>query len=133
MINEVRLIGNVGQDPRINTNNRGTMASFSVATVDKWKDKNTGDWVERTEWHRCIAFNYPAEYIERNIEKGDLVYIEGSMQYGKYEKNGVDIPTAEVKVQKIKLLKKPDGKTSSNDTRHEDRGGYPSTGDDVPF
>jgi len=131
MLNEVRLIGNLGQDPRINTNSKGTMAMFSVATTEKWKDKRTGDWQEKTEWHKCVAFGFPAEYAEKNLEKGFMVFVAGSMQYGEYEnRDGIKIPTAEVKVQRVKLLSKPQGR-GEYAAESEER--YPSTGEDVPF
>ena len=135
MINEVRLIGNVGQDPRINKNSKGTMATFSVATTEKWKDKRTGDWQEKTEWHKCVAFGYPADYVDQYLEKGALVYVEGSMQYGKYERDGVEISTAEVKAQKIKILKKQGDRDNQtrDENRSTDNGYMGSTGSDVPF
>ena len=128
MINEIRLIGNVGADPDIRyTRNGKTMASISVATTENWKNAD-GQWESKTEWHRIKAFGYPAEYIAEYVKKGMQVYVEGSMTYGRYEdKEGITRYTAEVKPRKIKIL----GRKSEN------TGGYqpppPSTGDDVPF
>ena len=138
MINEVRLIGNIGQEPEIRViSGGGKVANISVATSEKWKDKS-GEWKEETQWHRISAFGYPADYIEKYVEKGMQVYVEGSIKYGSYEKNGQTVYTTTIKAGKIKILGKK-GENSKGGNGGS-QGGYEyrpdnsqSTGDDVPF
>ena len=75
-INKVILIGNLGQDPEIkSTANGASIANFSLATSESWKDKATGQQQERTEWHRVVAFNRLAEIIGQYVKKGSKIYI----------------------------------------------------------
>lgn len=90
-VNKVIIVGNVGNQPEIRrTTNNLTIANFSIATSERWKDSQ-GQEQERTEWHRISAFGKTAEFIERNVNKGDMVYCEGSLKTTKYtDKNGID-------------------------------------------
>lgn len=97
-LNKVQLIGKLGKDPEIrNFNNGGSVANFSIATSESWKDKASGERKERTEWHRISILN-PAlvSIAERYLRKGDSVYIEGQLETRKYEKDGRDVYTTEV-------------------------------------
>lgn len=130
MLNEVRLIGNVGSDPWTGNN----VAKISVATTESWKDKN-GQWQEKTEWHNVVCFGYANDYVRNNVAKGMLVLVLGSMIYGKYtNQEGVEVKTAEVKAMKVRVLNKRD-KVAGNDNYPDIPGGYgePTMGDDVPF
>lgn len=141
MINKVILIGNVGQDPEIRTGGSGkgwVNAKISLATTAKFKDKD-GNWNEKTQWHRLVAWGYTAEYIEKFVEKGTLLYIEGEIEYGSYEdkKDGITRYTTDIKVNKARVMNRwKDSGSSKNN------GGYgygepfpepPPMGDDVPF
>jgi len=124
MINEITLIGNVGADPTIRDTRAGIVANVSVATTDKWKDTG-GNWQEKTEWHKVVAFGYAADMISKYVKKGMQVYVNGSMTYSKYtNKDGIDVYTAEVKAQKVKILGRKEsgdaGKNSSGEFQHHD-------------
>lgn len=97
-LNKVQLIGKLGKDPEIrHFNNGGSVASFSVATSESWKDKATGERKENTQWHKISIFNTALVSIaERFLRKGDSVYIEGQLETRKYEKDGRDVYTTEV-------------------------------------
>ena len=85
-INKVILIGNLGNDPEVKYMPNGeAVANVSVATSDTWKDKNTGEQVERTEWHRVVFFRRLAEIVGEYLKKGSKVYIEGKLQTRKWQ------------------------------------------------
>ena len=76
-VNKVILVGNVGNEPEVRyMPNGNAVANISVATSDSWKDKNTGDQQERTEWHRVVFFNRLAEIVEQYVKKGSKLYID---------------------------------------------------------
>ena len=101
-INKVILIGNVGTDPEIrNTNDGREIASFSHATSESWKDKNSGEKKEKTEWHRLVVFSHGLVGIVKNyVKKGSKLYIEGQLQTRKWtDKDGADKYTTEIVLQ----------------------------------
>lgn len=133
MINEVRIIGNVGANPEENPG--GTVARLSVATSEKYKDRS-GQWQEITSWHRVVGFGFAKDSIMKYVKKGMQVYVEGSLSYGKYEKDGVTHYTTDIKARKVKILgrKGDDGPARHEqdyEVQHNDSS--QSTGDDVPF
>lgn len=98
-VNKVVLVGNVGRDPEIrDLGNGDRVASLSIATSEKWKDKNSGERKERTEWHRVSVFSKGlVGVIERYVSKGTLLYIEGALRTRKWtDKDGNDKFTTEV-------------------------------------
>ena len=98
-VNKVILIGNLGKDPEVRRLNSGApVVSFSVATSETWKDKNTGERKERTEWHNVVVFNEGlAKIAEQYLKKGSKVYVEGKMQTRKWQdQSGNDRYTTEV-------------------------------------
>ncbi len=98
-LNKVMLIGNLGKDPEVRTfQNGGKVCNFSIATSETWKDKNSGDRQERTEWHNVAIFNEGlAGVAERYLKKGSKVYIEGQLQTRKWQdQQGNDKYTTEV-------------------------------------
>lgn len=97
-VNKVILIGNLGADPEARSlDNGGRVVTFSVATSESWKDKNTGEKKERTEWHRVVIWNEGLGKIaEQYLKKGSKVYVEGQMQTRKWEKDGQDHYSTEV-------------------------------------
>jgi single-strand DNA-binding protein len=116
MVNEVTLIGNVGRDPEIRNTSGGTVvASFSVATSERWKD-NSGENQERTEWNNCIAFGKTAELIGQYLNRGNQVYVKGSLQTSKWKdkKTGEDRYRTEIKVFRWQKLGRRDDSESSN-------------------
>ncbi len=105
MINKAFIIGNLGQDPEKKFTQKGiAMATFSVATTEKWKDKTTGEDNEQTEWHRIVTFNRLAEICSDYLRKGSKVYIEGKLRTRSWEKDGVRRYTTEIVAQEMKML-----------------------------
>ena len=85
-INKVILLGNLGADPELRTTAGGdAVATISIATSDSWKDKNTGEEQQKTEWHRVVFFRRMAEVVGQYLKKGSSVYIEGHLQTNSYE------------------------------------------------
>ena len=85
-INKVILLGNLGADPELRTTAGGdAVATISIATSDSWKDKNTGEEQQKTEWHRVVFFRRMAEVVGQYLKKGSSVYIEGQLQTNIYE------------------------------------------------
>lgn len=98
-VNKVILVGNVGQDPEVRQfQNGGQVCSFSLATSENWKDKNTGEKREKTEWHRISIFNEGlVRVVQSYVKKGSKLYIEGQLETRKWQdQNGVDKYTTEV-------------------------------------
>ncbi|HIM25417.1 MAG TPA: single-stranded DNA-binding protein [Rhodospirillales bacterium] len=100
-VNKVILVGNLGRDPEVRQSQAGAkIVNFSVATSDSWKDKNTGERREKTEWHRVVIFSEGlANIAEQYLRKGSKVYIEGSLQTREYEKDGIKRYSTEVVLQ----------------------------------
>ncbi len=105
-INKVILIGNVGQDPEVKyMPSGGAVANISVATSETWKDKNTGQNQERTEWHRVVMFNRLGEIAGEFLKKGSKVYIEGSLRTRKWQgQDGSDRYTTEIVASEMQML-----------------------------
>ena len=105
-INKVILIGNCGQDPEVKYSQNGSaIVNLSVATSDSWKDKQTGQMQDRTEWHRVVFFNRLAEIAGEYLKKGSKVYIEGKLQTRKWQdQNGQDRYTTEIVANEMQML-----------------------------
>ena len=104
-INKVILIGNLGADPEVrHTQNGDPIVNLRVATSETWKDKNTGERPERTEWHRGVIFNENLGKVAKNyLRKGSKVYLEGQIQTRKWQnKDGQDVYTTEVVMQRFR-------------------------------
>jgi len=100
-VNKVILIGNLGADPEVRSlPSGGKVVNLRVATTDSWRDKNSGERKERTEWHRVVIFSEGLVRVaEQYLRKGSKVYIEGALQTRKWEKDGVDQYSTEVVLQ----------------------------------
>lgn len=105
-INKVILVGNLGNDPEVRyANNGSAIANISVATTDSWKDKNTGEQQEKTEWHRVVMFNRLGEIAGEYLKKGSQVYIEGRLQTRKWQdQSGQDKYTTEIVANEMQML-----------------------------
>ena len=139
-VNKAIIVGNLGNDPEIRYSANGNaIASISVATSDRWKDKTTGEQQERTEWHRVKLFGRLAELAGEYLKKGSQVYIEGRIQTSKYQdKDGNDRWSTEIVARDMTFL---GGRSGAGDSQ----GGPPvsspqrdstPTGDfddDIPF
>ena len=103
-INKVIIVGNLGRDPEVRyTPSGAAVCNVSVATTRNWKDKNSGDKVEETEWHRVVFYDRLAEIAGEYLKKGKSVYIEGRLQTRKWtDQNGNDKYTTEVVLQKFR-------------------------------
>ena len=112
-INKVILIGNIGGDPEVRyMPNGNAVATLSVATSESWKDKETGNKQERTEWHRVVCFNRLGEIAGEYLRKGSKVYVEGSLRTRKWQDpQGQDKYTTEIVASDIQML---DGKGQSS-------------------
>jgi len=124
-VNKVILIGNLGRDPDVRTTQNGTkVANLSLATSDSWKDKNTGERREKTEWHRVVIFGNLADIAERYLKKGSKVYVSGSLQTRKWQdQSGQDKYTTEVVLQGF------NGELTMLDGRGDGAGGGGGGGD----
>jgi single-strand DNA-binding protein len=104
-VNKVIILGNCGNDPEIKVfADGGTVANVSVATSESWKDKQTGEKKERTEWHRVVFRNKLAEIVRDYVKKGSKIYVEGSNRTRKYEKDGQTHYTTEVYADQMQML-----------------------------
>jgi single-strand DNA-binding protein len=104
-VNKVILIGNLGRDPEIRTTQDGTkVCNLSVATSENWRDKNSGERREKTEWHRVVVFNDRlVDVIEKYLKKGAKVYLEGALQTRKWtDQSGAEKYTTEIVLQKYR-------------------------------
>lgn len=112
-INKVILIGNLGADPEVRyMPNGGAAATLNIATSESWKDKQTGEQQERTEWHRVSLFGRLAEIAGEYLKKGSKVYIEGSLRTRKWtDKNNIERYTTEIIASDLQML---DGKGSGS-------------------
>lgn len=120
-VNKVILIGNLGADPEVRRLNSGDpVVNLSVATSEQWRDKQSGDRREKTEWHRVVIFNDNlAKVAENYLKKGSKVYIEGQIQTRKWQdQNGQDKYSTEIVLQKYR------GELQMLDSRGENEGSY---------
>ena len=142
-VNKVILVGNLGQKPEMRyTATQSAVANLSVATTESWKDKETGEMRDKTEWHKVVYFGKLAEIVEKYLDKGSKVYVEGKLQTRKWQdKSGADRWTTEIVGNELTMLDSRSGSQQNefnqddnssmgmNDS--QDAGGL--TDDDIPF
>ena len=141
-VNKVILVGNLGQKPEIRyTQTDSAVANLSLATSDSWKDKETGEQREKTEWHKIVYFGKLAEIAEQYLDKGSKVYVEGKLQTRKWQdkETGADRYTTEVVGNELTM---PDSKNSSginesqnfeSNSSQSDQAQGDFNEDDIPF
>lgn len=114
-INKVILVGHLGKDPEVRyMPSGGAVANVTVATSDQWKDKQTGEQRERTEWHNVVFYQRLAEIVGEYLKKGSQVYVEGSLRTRKWQdKNGNDRYTTEVIANEMQMLGSRSGGSAS--------------------
>lgn len=135
-VNKAIILGRVGKEPEIkNFQNGGTIANFSMATTESWKDKETGEKKEKTDWHN-ISCNNPnlVSVIQRYVHKGDKLYVEGKNRTRSWEKEGKTTYITEIIVDNLVLIA---GKNNSSDNEYSAPSSAPaassSSSDDLPF
>ncbi len=133
-VNKVILIGNLGRDPEVRSmNNGGKVVNLSIATSETWRDKNSGERQEKTEWHRVVIFNEKlGEVAERFLKKGSKVYVEGALQTRKWtDQSGAEKYSTEVVLQRFRgELTMLDGKGGGGGGGGGGAGGGDDYGDD---
>ncbi|MFV0359003.1 single-stranded DNA-binding protein [Tropicimonas sp.] len=137
-VNKVILIGNLGRDPEVRTfQNGGKVCNLRIATSENWKDRNTGERRERTEWHSVAIFSEPlARIAEQYLRKGSKVYIEGQLETRKWQdQSGQDRYTTEIVLRPYRseltlLDSRGEGGASGGGGGYDDRGGYGGGGYD---
>ncbi len=130
-VNKVIILGNLGQEPKIQQlPSGGAVTNISVATSESWKDKNTGEQTNKTEWHRIVFFNKLAEIAGQYLKKGSKVYIEGSLRTRTWDKDGITRYSTEIIANEMQMLdsKGDGGNAASNSTQQT-----PDFDDDIPF
>lgn len=151
-INKVILVGHLGKDPEVKYLPSGSaVANITVATSESWKDKQSGDKQERTEWHNVVFFNRLAEIVGEYLKKGAQIYVEGSLRTRKWQdKEGKDRYTTEIVAAEMQMLggRQGAGGGASSSSSHSDSapsssrssagpaapaGGMPDFDDDIPF
>ena len=144
-INKVIIVGNLGADPETRYMPSGSaVTNLSIATSEQWKDKQTGEQKERTEWHKVAMFNRLAEIAAEYLRKGSQVYIEGKLRTRKWQdRDGNDRWTTEVIADEMQMLGGRGGGGSAPMSSESGPGGGPSGGppqsppddfeDDIPF
>lgn len=105
-VNKAIIVGNVGQDPEVrHSSNGNAICNLSVATSESWKDKNTGEQQERTEWHRVVFYRRLAEIVGEYVRKGSQIYVEGRLQTRKWQdQSGQDRYTTEIVADQMQML-----------------------------
>jgi single-strand DNA-binding protein len=132
-INKVILIGNLGADPEVRYMPSGNaVTNVNLATSDSWKDKQSGQMQERTEWHRVVFFNRLAEIAGEYLRKGSKVYIEGSLRTRKWQgQDGQDRYTTEIVASEMQMLDGRGGEGGGGYQQPSQGGGYAPQGGDM--
>lgn len=136
-VNKAIIIGNLGRDPEIRTlQDGGKVANLSVATAESWKDKNSGEKKERTEWHRVTIFGNLAEIAEKYLRKGSKVYLEGQIQTRKWQdQSGNDRYSTEIVLQQYRgqLVMLGDKPETQEQPSGQQSGPRDEIDDEIPF
>lgn len=119
-VNKVIIVGNVGQEPESKAMPSGSMVvNLSLATSESWKDKQTGQPQERTEWHRVVFFNRLAEIVAQYVNKGSKLYIEGSLRTRSWDQDGVKRYSTEIVASEMQMLDSKGGDQQAPQQRHQ--------------
>ena len=123
-VNKVIIVGNLGRDPEMRSFPSGDqVANVTIATTDKWKDKQSGEMKEATEWHRVVFNGRLAEIVGQYLRKGSQVYVEGSLRTRSWEKDGVKQYSTEIRADQMQMLGSRQGMGGPGAGNHDD-GGY---------
>ena len=148
-VNKVIILGNLGRDPEVRTSNEGNkIVQLNIATSERWKDRNSGEQKERTEWHRVVIFNENlCNIAEQYLKKGSSVYIEGQLQTRKWQdQNGQDKYTTEIVLGRFRgsltlignrsdnnFNESENNNASSENNNEPPLGGVRDLEDEIPF
>ena len=136
-VNKVILVGRLGRDPEIRyTPSGAAVANFSIATSDEWRDKESGEKQEKTEWHRIVAWRRLGEICGEYLRKGSQVYIEGKLQTRSWEdRDGNTRYTTEVVAQTMQMLDSSarEGRAETPEERYPSEEPISVPDDDIPF
>ena len=126
-VNKVTLIGNLGNDPEVRYGASGNaVANVSLATTESWRDKDSGEQQEKTEWHRVVFFGKLAEIVAEYLKKGRQIYVEGRLQTNKWQdKEGNDRYTTQIVANEMQML-------GSRDDNSSNQGYPPPASDETP-
>ena len=133
-VNKVILIGNLGNDPEIRQFDNGMIATASIATSERWTDKQTGERKEHTEWHKLVFNGRLAEVVAQYVKKGDKIYVEGSLRTRKWtdQQTGQERYSTEIRVDTMQML----GSQTQQAPQTNGRVMQPAkavSNDDIPF
>jgi single-strand DNA-binding protein len=148
-VNKVILIGNLGNDPVVRCTPSGSkVANVNLATSETWRDKQSGELQDRTEWHHVVFFNRLAEIVGEYLRKGSKIYVEGTLRTRKWtDKNGIERYTTEIIANEMHILDSRNSATgthashpttdefdtSSNPLPHHEPTNHDTFDDDIPF
>ncbi|XOV92567.1 MAG: single-stranded DNA-binding protein [Bacteroidota bacterium] len=141
-VNKVIIVGRLGKEPEVrHLENGASVANFPVATSEVYKDRNTGERKEQTEWHNVVLWRGLAEVAEKYLKKGDMVYVEGKLRTRSWEKDGITRYTTEIVGDNMTMLGSSGGSSSSGmpQDRYQDTESEPVNQsqedgtDDLPF
>ena len=142
-VNKVILVGNLGQKPEMRyTATQTAVANLSIATTESWKDKESGENRDKTEWHRVVFFGNLAEIAEKYLDKGSSVYVEGKIQTRKWQdKDGNDRWTTEIIANELQMLggrsasigDMPEEQTNQSEATSSPSSSSEDFNDDIPF
>ena len=125
-INKVILVGNIGQDPETRQmGNGGTVTNVSLATSRSWKDKDSGEQREKTEWHRVVFFNRLGEIASQYLKKGSKIYVEGELQTNEWEREGQRHFTTQIVAREMQMLDSKGMESENQSMPEEDEGVIP--------
>jgi len=141
-VNKVILVGRLGKDPEVrNLENGATVANFTMATSETYKDKTTGEKKEITDWHNIVLWRGLAEIAQKYLHKGDMIYVEGKLRTRSWEKDGVTRYTTEIIGDNMTMLSTKGGGSGSSTSegyssagpKGESMPSGPGGSDDLPF
>lgn len=135
-VNKVHLIGICGRDPEVRYSAAGkAIANLSLATSQKRKDKQTGEYIEDTQWHRLKFFDKLAEIVGEYVKKGSTIYVEGQIKYGKFtNKDGMEISTVDIVCSEMTILSRPkEQQAEKPNQQSQQSSGFDDMDDQIPF
>lgn len=137
MLNQIQIIGRVGKDPEVRyLTNGDAVVGLSIATTESWKDKQTGERKENTEWHKVNFFGKLAEIVGEYAQKGTLMYVQGKLKTRKWtDKDGNDKYSTEIFAETMKLLSSKSNHQPENSQSKpaSSKSGFDDMNDDIPF